>query len=423
MLVTCHDLGRHLGCYGVGTVRTPALDGLSAQGVRFEQAYCVSPGCSPSRATLATGRYPHSNDVMGLTHGSFGWDLNPSERHAAVLFGEAGYETHLFGLQHVSPRAEQLGFGHVHGRGPGRRVAAQVETFLRGTLPEGPLYVEINLEEPHRPYSQGGVQPDDSGGVWVPPYLPDVPAAREEMAAAQGAIREADAAVGRILGALDASGLAASSLVVFTPDHGLAMPRAKCTLYDPGIGISLLARWPEGGVAGGRVVTELVSNVDVLPTLLDAAGLPLPANLQGRSFLPLLRGEAYAARDAVFAEKTYHSYYDPMRAVRTRTHKYIRNFETAFAVEVPGDIAQGSVFRSDPARYQGSTHPDVELYDLGADPHEQRNLAADPTYAEVRRELDARLWGWMEETDDPLLRGPIPSPAYARTMAKWERQA
>jgi arylsulfatase A-like enzyme len=138
--------------------------------------------------------------------------------------------------------------------------------------------------------------------------------------------------------------------------------------------------------------------------------------MQGRSFLPLLCGEAYEPRDAVYAEKTYHSYYDPMRAIRTTQHKYIRNFESAFLVEIPGDIAQGAIFGSDTQRYHGATHPATELYDLRADPDEQQNLAGDPTYAEVERELDARLWSWMREVEDPLLRGPVPSPAYRSAM-------
>lgn len=417
ILITCHDLGRHLGCYGVDTVHTPNLDGLAQEGTRFEQSYCTSPGCSPSRSSLATGRYPHSNGVLGLVHAAFAWDLHPDERHAAQLLGAHGYETHLFGLQHVSPQEERLGFDQVHGQGIGRDVTAQVAEFLRSASSQQPLYIEVNLFEPHRPYDHGGVEPDDSNGVWVPPYLPQAPAAVEEMAAVQGAIREVDSAIGQILAALEETGLASSTLLVFTADHGLAMPRAKCTLYDAGIGVALLARWPNGGVQGGRVLSELVSNVDVLPTLLEAASAPIPENVQGRSLLPLLRGEPYESRDAVFAEKTYHSYYDPMRAIRTSTHKYIRNFESAFRVEIPGDIADGGIFRSDTQRYHGSTHPDTELYDLVADPDELHNLAGSPEHTEIERELDARLWEWMRTTGDPLLRGPVASPAYRRALA------
>ena len=139
--------------------------------------------------------------------------------------------------------------------------------------------------------------------------------------------------------------------------------------------------------------------------------------MQGRSFLPLLRGAGGAGRDVIFAEKTFHSYYDPMRAIRTARFKFIRNFEAAFQVEVPGDVQVGPLYRAAVERYVSETHPDVELYDLAADPLERDNLAGDPTLAAARRELDARLWAWMAETDDPLLRGPIASPAYRRALA------
>ncbi|HEY8448506.1 MAG TPA: sulfatase [Thermomicrobiales bacterium] len=421
VLITCHDLGRFLGCYGVATVSTPHLDALAADGVRLEQAFCVAPQCSPSRSALATGRYPHANGVMGLAHDAFGWDLHPRERHIAQILGEHGYETHLFGLQHVSTRTERLGFHQVHRRALSPEVAEDVEAVLSGARPEQPFYLEINLEEPHRPYDQGGVQPDASRGVTVPPYLPDTDAAREEFAALQGAVRQADQSVGRVLAALEKAGLSRQTLVLYTTDHGLAMPRAKCTLYDAGLEVAAIFRWPEGGIAGGRTVGALISNVDFLPTLLDACGIAAPGNLHGRSFLPLLRGEAGEHRDAIFAEKTFHSYYDPMRAIRTRRYKLIRNFETSFLVEVPGDIQPGPIYRTELQRYVLATHPDLELYDLERDPLEEHNLAGDQEYAAIQAELDARLWQWMEETGDPLLEGPVVSPAYRRAMAARRR--
>jgi arylsulfatase A-like enzyme len=143
----------------------------------------------------------------------------------------------------------------------------------------------------------------------------------------------------------------------------------------------------------------------------------VPEGVQGRSFLPLLRGGAYSPRDAIYAEKTFHSYYDPMRAVRTERYKYIRNFETTFLVEVPGDVQVGAIYRSELQRYVAATHPAVELYDLVADPLEQDDVAGQPVVAEVERELDARVWRWMEETGDPLLAGPVPSPAYRGSLA------
>jgi arylsulfatase A-like enzyme len=363
---------------------------------------------------------------MGLTHGSFDWDLNPGERHVASRLAASGYQTHLFGLQHVTQDVHRLGFQYLHAQGSGHGegtgsaragdVGVAVEAFLHDPLPRAPLYVEINFFEPHRPYDFGGVEPDSVDGVFVPPYLPQSPEARKELVALQGAIHEVDQAIGRVLDALERAGLSHNALVIFSADHGLAMPRAKCTLYDPGISIALMVRWPEGGVPAGLVVPELVSNLDVLPTMLEAAGLALPAEVQGRSFLALLRGEAHRAREAIYAEKTFHSYYDPMRCVRTERYKYIRNFETAFAVEVPGDVQRGAIFRSDSARYSTDRPQLVEFYDLFADPLEQHNLVDCPELREVQRELDRRLWQWMEQTQDPLLSGPIASPRYYQAM-------
>ncbi len=411
------------------TVRTPHLDRLAAEGARFDHAFCSAPQCSPSRASLATGRYPHSNGVMGLTHEGFAWDLAPSERPVAGLLAQQGYATHLFGLQHITPHLERLGFDHVHalGRGdagathaaPGEVVAGAFQQLLPEALraAASPLYLEVNFFEPHRPYDYGGVEPDRSGGVVVPAYLPQIPEATEEMAALQGAIHKMDREVGRLLETLDVLGIAGQTLVVFSADHGLAMPRAKCTLYDPGIGIALLVRWPEGGVAPGTRVRELAGNVDVLPAVLEAAGAPLPSAVQGMSLLAAARGTAREGRAEVFAEKTYHSYYDPMRCVRADRYKLIRNFESAFAVEVPGDVQQGAIFRADPGRYASDRRSVLELYDLEQDPLEQHNLAGQAGVADLERRLEARLWAWMEETQDPLLLGPVPSPAYHLAMA------
>lgn len=417
VFITCHDLGRFLGCYGVATVRTPNLDRLAASGLRFLRAFTTAPQCSPSRAALATGRYPHANGVMGLTHDRFGWDLAPGEQTIATLLGRAGYETHLFGLQHITPHPDRLGFDTIHSRGLGPVVGEETSAFLAQTTAEHPLYLEINLEEPHRAFDQGGVEPDAGLGVTVPPYLPDSAAAREEFAAFQGAVAAADQTVGRVLAALDQAGLAEQSVVIFTTDHGIAMPRAKCTLYDPGLETALLIRWPGGGVAAGETRNALLSNIDLLPTLLEIAGAPVPPSVQGRSFRPLLTGGTDQARGEIFAEKTFHSYYDPMRAIRTGGYKLIRNFEATFLVEVPGDIQAGAIFRADPTRYAGDTHPPIELYDLASDPLEQVNRAGDADLIAIERDLDDRLWAWMDATSDPLLAGPVPSPAYRQAMA------
>src|SRR5690242_19291701 len=393
--MTTHDIGRRLRCYGHGSVSSPNLDALAREGVRYASCFATAPQCSPSRASLATGMYPHNNGVMGLAHKGFDWEL--AVPHAAAVFAAHGVEPHLFGGQHVAAHPERLGFTQIHPADAVAEVLAQAQGKR--------LYLEINFEETHRPYPPAGEPP---AGLEIPGYLPNIPEAVEEMAAVEKAITAMDAAAGRFLEALERAGRARDAFVVFTTDHGLAMPRAKCTLYDPGIEVALLARWPAGGVAGGGVQTQMVSNIDILPTLLAAAGLPVPDGVQGRS---LSEG-----RDAVFAEKTFHSYYDPMRCVRTQRHKFIRNLEQSFAVEVPGDIQAGPIFRADPTRYSRDRPHVVELYDLEADPLELNNLAGRADVSDVEKELDARLWSWMRDTDDPLLQGPIPSPRYRTAM-------
>ena len=153
--MTTHDIGRHLHCYGIGSVASPHLDALASQGVMFRQAFCTAPQCSPSRASLATGLYPHNNGVLGLAHHGFDWDL--AVPHAAATLAALGLETHLFGGQHVSLHPERLGFARIHapdrsrGNATGESIAAGVEEVLRGAG-EKRLYLEINFEETHRPY-------------------------------------------------------------------------------------------------------------------------------------------------------------------------------------------------------------------------------------------------------------------------------
>jgi N-sulfoglucosamine sulfohydrolase len=422
VVITTHDLGRHLRCYGVESVVSPNVDSLAAEGVRFDQAFATAPQCSSSRASLATGLYPHNSGVMGLAHAGFDWELGATAPHAAAIFAGLGFETHLFGGQHVSLHAERLGFGHMHPTGnehgnmTGKIVAAAVEQLLQTDLGQRRLYLEINFEDTHRPYPPVGVNDSSAQELQIPAYLPAGPESAAELSALQAAIKEMDVAAGRVLAALEKTRRGDSAIVVFTTDHGLAMPRAKCTLYDPGLEVALIVCWPEGGIGRGYVRTELISNIDVLPTLLEAAGASLPSGIQGRSFLPLLRGNAYEAREAIFAEKTFHSYYDPMRCVRTRHHKYIRNFETGFAVEVPGDVQQGPIFRATPSRYSTDRPNVVELYDLEADPLEENNLAGSPRMKAIEEDLSADLWRWMRDTEDPLLEGPIASPRYRLAM-------
>ena len=428
LIVHCHDLGQHLHCYGVKTVVTPNIDAFAAAGVRFVNSFCTAPQCSPSRASMFTGRYPHNTGVMGICLAGEAWDLNPEERHLGQFFKDMGYATAAVGVIHETRSgAARCGLDeHLPiSRAAGATDAAiqYLECFAR--RPDCPFYLQVGFTEPHRlsppdpdadkGFLDGSLKPDTERGVQVPEYLQDTESAREEIAELQGAIRHVDVQFGRLLTALSNQGLQENTLVIFTADHGVGLPRAKCSLYDPGIEVAFILRLPSrGGWHGGRIVEPMISNIDYLPTLLSLLDLPVPDNVQGRSFALLLDGQPYVERDEVFAELTYHRYYDPRRCVRTQTHKLILNFSIAPFFMDPSQSWHPRTLTVAPPNPAHARHPPVELYDLREDPLELNNVSDKPKYARVRQELLTRLKGHLEQTDDPILRGPVPSPMHGQ---------
>jgi N-sulfoglucosamine sulfohydrolase len=436
LLVHCHDLGQFLHCYGVKTVQTPHLDRLAAEGVRFSRSFCTAPGCSPSRSSIFTGRWPHSNGVMGLCHANFAWDLNPDERHLAQILREAGYATAAVGVIHETASGFRRCGYERHLRPASATPATDAAIGLLREFrakPERPFFLCVGFIEPHRlPYAEPqwpgalpgdnslpgpALRPDNSLGVQVPPFLRDTEGTRRELAGLQGAVRHVDDQFGRLMAALNASGLESNTLVLFTTDHGIAMPRAKASLYEPGVSAALLLRLPgRKGWNGGIVRSEMISNIDYLPTLLELVGLPIPEKVQGRSFAPLLDGGPYRAREAIFTELTYHDYYDPRRAVRTPTHKLIVNFSAAPAFMDPSQSWRPSSDTSVPQNHAVAYHPHVELYDLAKDPWEQNDVAGRAEYATVRADLLKRLHQHLVETRDPILQGAVTSPQHRRAV-------
>jgi N-sulfoglucosamine sulfohydrolase len=434
VIITCHDLGRYLGCYGIPTVQTPNLDAFAEEAVQFTQAFCTAPQCSPSRSGIYTGRYPHSNGVLGLTHSYFAWDLHADEQHLGQVLAGQGYARILVGVHHESrggdPKAvaERCGMDEfippAHGDQTAATAIDRLEKLSQG---DKPFYLQVGFHEPHRTNSPTEsdymgfigdyIEADSERGVHVPPYLRDTEGTRTELAELQGAIRYMDTYVGRFLKRIDELGLRDNTVVIFTTDHGVAMPRAKCSLYDPGIEVTLMVRYPERAWVGGRKVETLTSNIDIFPTILELLGIEQSERIQGQSFIKALDGEEYQPREQIFAELTYHDYYDPRRAIRTDRYKLIANFSSAPSFMNP---SQSWRTRSDPmvpARPLESYHPPIELYDLQNDPWEQKDLGQDPAYAEVRKELMARLQRWMEETNDPILQGAVTPPIQKLALA------
>jgi arylsulfatase A-like enzyme len=225
--------------------------------------------------------------------------------------------------------------------------------------------------------------------------------------------RDLDNAYGAILQALDEMGLADNTLIIATTDHGVAFPGCKCNLTDHGMGVMLIMRGP-GGFSGGKVIVGIVSQIDLFPTLCDLLLIEEPDWLQGKSMMPLIRGDAQEINDEIFAEVSYHAAYEPQRAVRTPRYKYIRRYveeQTGHATAVLANC-DDSLSKDLWLSHGWAEQPVAaeQLYDLVFDPDERNNLAGEVAMAGVLGELRVRLLEWMERTDDPLLTGVVPMP-------------
>ncbi|MGC4933812.1 sulfatase family protein [Gordonia sp. DT30] len=407
ILVHWHDLGRHLGCYGADGVESPHLDRLAASGIRFADAHSTAPLCSPARGSLFTGQYPHHNGLVGLAHHGFAYRAGVQTLPA--ILHEADYRTVLFGMQHESTDPTSIGFDSVDvSDSRCDHVVAESQWWLRhhlATEPDRPFLLTAGFFETHRPYPDDEYPPADTGDIEVPGFLPDTDDVRADMAGLHGSITKADAAVGRLLDTVDELGLAANTWIIFVTDHGLAFPRAKSTLYAEGTGIALIIRPPAARSLPPQVYDGLFSGVDLTPTILDLAGVEIPADVDGASHAPELVTAAPApVRDEVYTEKTYHDAFDPIRAVRTKQHSYIENYAHRPELLLPLDIADSLSARSiDPAS-TARARPHVELYDLTSDPYERNNVADDPRYAAIRTLLAERLAQWRATTGDTIPR-------------------
>jgi N-sulfoglucosamine sulfohydrolase len=396
-----HDLGRAMGPYGRGAV-TPAVERFATTATTFDRAFAPAPQCSPSRASLITGKYPNKSGMMGLAH--LDWQISDPRDALPHQLRDLGYQTLLVGEQHEATSGELLGYDRCIGtRWP--QLAREVAPTFAAALDEldlgRPFFASVGFFEAHRPFDHPGYADEDPDTVAVPPYLPDTPEVRADVAAFLGRVRGFDEGVGIVLDALDARGLADGTIVVVTTDHGIAFPRAKGTLYDAGLEIGLLVRWP-GVTRPGARSDALVVNVDLFTTLLTAAGgAPGPA-VDGVDLRPLLDGRVGSVRDHLFAQLHWHDAYVPMRAIRTETHKLILDFSDRDRLYFPADVeasASGRALRAtDPP-----APAEVALYDLRVDPHERRNVWEDPEQRATGRALRARLERWMRDTRDPLL--------------------
>jgi len=400
------DFCPDLGCYGTALVKTPNIDKLAAEGARFTNAFTTAPVCSASRSGFMTGMYQTS--IGAHQHRTA--NKKPLTTGVKVItdyFRAAGYFTSNCGGGNWK-RSGKTDFNFIASK-------PFDGTDWRQRKVGQPFYAQVNFSETHRNFKKDVANPIDPDKVKLPPYYPDHPIARQDWANYLECAQVLDRKVEEVLKRLKNDGLVDNMIVFFFGDHGRAHVRGKQFLYEGGIHVPLIIRWP-GHIRPGGVVDDLVSAIDFGPTCLNLAGIKPPGSMQGQVFLGAnakKRGYIVAARDR--CDETY----DRIRCVHTKRFKYIRNFFPNLPYTQPNLYkkrqypvltlmevlyAQGKL-TPEQSRFMASSRPAEELYDLLNDPYELHNLAEDPKSQAVLKELRATLNTWIEETGD---QGEIP---------------
>jgi N-sulfoglucosamine sulfohydrolase len=444
VLIVTDDQGQDAGCYGNPVIKTPNIDALAKDATLFKNAYCTTASCSPSRSVILTGLFNHANGQYGLEHGYNHFNSFNNVRSLPVLLGEAGYRTARIGKFHVGPESAYK-FEKALGGNP-RSPVQMAENCRRLIEAESnrPLFLYFCTSDPHR----GGIakwtehQPDGFGNkpagesypgiepvhykpadVVVPPFLPDTPTCRAELAQYYESISRADAGVGRLIEILKAAGKYDDTLIVYVADNGIPFPGAKTSVYEPSLRLPCIVRDP-AAKKHGVVSQAMVSWVNLAPTILEYVGVESPdgAKMHGQSFLSILDEEAPSGWDQVFASHTFHevTMYYPMRVVRSGKYKLIWNIAHDLPFPFASDLFnsatwQDSLKRGEDFMYGKRTikmlthRPEFELYDLEADPDETHNLADDAGDGEILSRLKDKLRAFQKRTGDPWI-------------LKWERE-
>ncbi len=418
----------HAGYYGDPLVRTPTFDWLAAEGAVFDNAYCASPSCSPSRASILLGRYPHQMESAGNL-----WSVIPKKfKNWMSLLQESGYYTGR-SRKGWGPGDYKAG-GYQHN--PAGKEYGSFKSFLENAQKDAPFAFWFGSNDPHRTYERnsGAKTGMDIDEVIVPDFLLDVPCVRNDMLDYYFEVERFDRESGAILKRLRKEGLLDNTIVVMTSDNGMPFPRAKANLYDYGTRMPLAMYW-KGRIEGGKRISEFVNFIDFAPTFLEAAGIEVPKSFVGQTLLPLFEGETGMAqqRDTVFLERERHanvrkgnlSY--PARAVRTEEYLYIKNFEpdrwpagdpkVHQSVGQYGDVdnsiskflimqMEGKADDRDYFDLSFGKRPAEELYVLAKDPYNLQNEVENPEHEVALKRLRNALKAWMEATGDLRAKKP-----------------
>jgi len=430
-------------------LKLPAVERVEREGVRFENSFCASPSCTPSRSAILTGRQIWQVQEGGVLYGT----LRPQYPVFTHMLEDAGY--------HVGNTAKVWAPGNWSAAGQTRppagpnynsRVleppstgldtrdyAANFDDFLAARKAGQPFFFWYGGTEPHRVYSAGygrklGKRLED---VDVPPFWPDVETVRNDLLDYCAEVEWFDSHLGRMLSSLERIGELDNTLVVVTSDNGMPFPRAKVNLYDWGVHMPLSIRWGSR-IPSNKSVQSFVHHTDFAPTFLEAAGIKPPDSITGRSLIPLFKDED-PSRDCSFTGFERHTMCRPngttypMRAIRTSQHLYIRNFKPErwptggsfiSSNRTPhGDVdaCPTATFMTDPANRKAfpkhyelafNRRPAEELYDLKADPWQMQNLAASPAHKTAKQQLRARIDSYLRQTGDPRIEGLDPWQSY-----------
>lgn len=394
--IMIEDWSTDLSCYGTPLVHTPNIDRLADQGLRFERAYTTSPVCSTSRSAMMTGF--HQNYIGAHQHRTM--DKKPLPygiKPIPHLLEEAGYYT-----------------ATMVGAKTDCNFTTDRKFFLGKSWREcksgQPFYVQATFGGTHRSFMRDPERPIDADMVKLPPYYPDLPLVRRDWANGLETVQVVDRQVGKLLQQLEDDGLANNTIVFFIGDHGRCHIRGKQFLYEAGVRIPLIVRWPNH-IQPGSVSKELVSSLDICQTIVELAGAKPAHELQG---LYLFGDQVPVRKHVHFNRDKMDSTHDAMRAVRSDRYKLIHNLmpERAYCqlneykerqypiLALMNVLNMQSKLKPVQARFMAASKPEFELYDLENDPHEIHNLADDPKHAEIKSKLLAEINRWREEMKD-----------------------
>ncbi|MEM6769230.1 MAG: sulfatase, partial [Bacteroidota bacterium] len=416
-----------LGAYGHPSVRTPNLDRLAQEGMRYTQAFLTTSSCSPSRTSIISGLYPHNTDAEQLS-----WPLPEGKQTFVQELKNNGYWTGLAGKYHMGDpvRDDFDALLEMQWKdapiGLDRRLVGDGSgcddwvKLLRQRPQDQPFFVWLAAFDAHRPFYEGiSDQPYTTDKVVIPPYIPETDLVKKDFALYYEEITRMDDYIGKVLAELDQQGVTDNTLVLFVSDNGRAFPRDKTTLYDGGIKTPWIIKWP-GHIKAGTVNPNLVSSVDIAPTLLRAANLEPPSVFEGVDLSPTWGEDMPPVRNEIYAEDHFHDFEDYTRAVRTNRYKYIKNFYPDLPNTPSADILRDRSWQSMLAAKEAGTlseaqlwcfntpRPEEELYDLSVDPFELNNLATTDEAQKVLSTMRQRLSDIRTQTNDvqPATRMP-----------------